>query len=277
MLALLDDMKLDLANFRLIQLRPILKEHIVSYEREKFQAHLDRGDFTLEHAQSWLNPAVEQAKQVADERNPENIDSEDNKPKYPEVYADALLKLLTSSKPIGAGPLAETLRLDHVRLSSYQNKIQALTVVAAINMLLRNSFPVYRRDTLAHDKLRDLILVLLMDPSTKLEHIQAHVIETIRKCKEACQGGGGGGVVTGEERTMLQNTCGQDAVNKGHCLFAAAAPHCQHHQDPPGLWQVPPRKPASTRTQHCGQGAGIAIRKDFPLFPAQSGRLCPIL
>ncbi|KAI9140488.1 T-complex 11 [Paraphysoderma sedebokerense] len=174
----IDVMKLDLANFRLEQLRPILKAQAVEYESTKFRQSLSSGETSLTKTTAWLQESFESLAQVSAARNPENIQHPENKLKYEDIYHDAVLSLLFSSTGINPTNIPETLALDGQRMFNLQNEIQGINVVAALIMISRNMLS---RDAFAAaaPKLREVLFVLIKDSETKLENLSTQVIKTI--------------------------------------------------------------------------------------------------
>ena len=60
----LDDMKLDLMNYKLSTLKPHLQQQAVEYERSKFSEALTAGHISLNRTKEWLKLAVEELRQV---------------------------------------------------------------------------------------------------------------------------------------------------------------------------------------------------------------------
>eukprot|EP00158_Paraphelidium_tribonemae_P007396 Partr_v1_DN28232_c0_g1_i1_m76360 putative t-complex 11 len=140
----LDDMKLDLANFRLRALRPHLMGQAVEYERSKFKQALEQNIIGLDKTSAWLGNAAAKLINEAAARNPENVDHPSNRVRFDIIYFDALTSLLFSPDDHKPNDLAETLVLDRERIFGFQNEIQALTIVAALTMLTRNFVPEMR-------------------------------------------------------------------------------------------------------------------------------------
>src|SRR5204863_8748871 len=68
----LDQMRLDLANYRVKAFRPYLKEREVDYERRKFEQVL-QSNRSLDRTKSWLTPTINSLLRTVAERNPENV------------------------------------------------------------------------------------------------------------------------------------------------------------------------------------------------------------
>ncbi|RKO95481.1 Tcp11-domain-containing protein, partial [Caulochytrium protostelioides] len=100
LLAIQEEMKLDIADYHLQQAKPLLKEHAVEYERSKFDAGVADGSITLSGTRAWLQASWDKAKAIADERNPESVNLEVNKPRFEDVYHDAVLELIFGNVPL---------------------------------------------------------------------------------------------------------------------------------------------------------------------------------
>ncbi|EPZ36507.1 hypothetical protein ROZALSC1DRAFT_30112 [Rozella allomycis CSF55] len=186
-------MKLDLANFKLSQLKPHLKQQIIPYEQAKFKALVD-GGLELKVTREWLKGICETANATATTRNPEQINLPENKPKMNEVFVDAMLSLLSSSVAVIGEKCPETLRLDESRIVKMQNELQAIAIVASLLMLMKTTFVELRRNMTELKKMRDILLLLLQDPSTTISHLQVQLLDSVKTVK---------GSVTSEEEKLL--------------------------------------------------------------------------
>jgi uncharacterized membrane protein len=176
---ILEDMNMDLANFRLRSLRPHLMSISVEYEREKFAQMLNNGTIQLVRTKTWLNASADKLCQVAAQRNPEQVLPErNNKPTHDAVYEDALVSLLSQSEAITAiEALPETLALDARRMADFQNEVQAITIVAALLMLARN-FGSASAQTLTD--LAATLFTMLQDPTTSIDHLAAEIERAVK-------------------------------------------------------------------------------------------------
>lgn len=172
--SILEDMSLDLSNFKLRSLRPYLMSISVEYEREKFAQMLNDGTIQLVRTTAWLNKSADKLCQVAAQRNPERVQPQkNNKPTCDAVYEDALVSLLSESQPIiDIESLPETLTLDARRMADFQNEVQATTIVAALLMLARN-FGSASAQTLAD--LGSTLFTMLQDHATSIDHLAAEI------------------------------------------------------------------------------------------------------
>ncbi|KAI8618491.1 T-complex protein 11-domain-containing protein [Chytriomyces sp. MP71] len=192
MFQVLDEMKLDLANYRLQTLRPHLKTQAVEYEKSKFRESLaaytkQQGTSTdpttsqlLPRTREWLNKTVESKAATARERNPENIDLPENRPRYTDILHDALLSLVFGNTAVAPASIPETLVMDAQRVFGFQNEGQRVVVVAVLLMLVQNIVIEGRGDKAFLTSLKDRLFVLLKDPEgLSLDNL---VLEIISQC-----------------------------------------------------------------------------------------------
>lgn len=176
MLDILEEMKLDLANFRLQSINPQLKRQAVDYERTRFNKALQAGNASLVKTDAWLLASYTALQNIANERNPENIDHPDLKVKFGNVFNHALLGLLFSTTPIDASKVAETFYMDQKRLFDMQNELQACTIVAALTMLSKNIIPELRAETGVMKELSDSLFKLLRAEGTGINTLSQEII-----------------------------------------------------------------------------------------------------
>jgi hypothetical protein len=179
--ALLETMQLDLANYRLRSIRPVLMEQAAEYERGKFEQALKENRAGLNRTEMWLATACAAARDIAAARNPENIAIPENRVRYDTIYSDAMLSMIFGTEIVSPDRCPETLMLDQERLVEYQNEAQAITVVAALVMLTRNMIPELRDDQKALMILKDELFVLLKDGKTTMNNLTVHLVTSIGK------------------------------------------------------------------------------------------------
>ena len=199
-LTILDQMKLDLANFKLRSLRPTLMTQAVQYERAKFKDALENNLVSLEMTKKWLGGAVINVESKVAARNPENIEHPENRVRYDEVYFDALMTLLFSPEANHEAVLAETLSMDVERLMMFQNEIQAISVVAALIMLTKNFVADLRDDSNEVNKLKKNLFLLLQEPHTTAQHLGLHIASSMNEFL-----GKKGRSLSSEQETMINN------------------------------------------------------------------------
>ncbi|KAI9483684.1 MAG: T-complex protein 11-domain-containing protein [Benjaminiella poitrasii] len=170
---ILEDMSLDLANFRLRSLRPHLMTIAVEYERDKFAEMLNNGTIQLVRTERWLKQSTDRICQASAQRHPEHVQT---LPSADAVFEDAFISLLSQTKPIANDDdLPETLRLDTHRMAGFQNQLQAVSIVAALVMLARNFGSTSSQ---ALPDLASRLFTMLEDTSTTIDHLAAEIIRS---------------------------------------------------------------------------------------------------
>jgi hypothetical protein len=180
MLEILEDMKLDLANYRLQSLRPHLKDVAVEYEKTRFRTAINRNEITLERTKAWLAASVKEKTEVAKARNPEGVELPENKVRYTEVFHEAILGLVFSNTAVDPTNVPETMLMDAARIYGFQNEGQRITIVAALLMLTQNGVSELRGDNSFLMGLKDTLMVLLKDPEgLTVENLAAQVVKSV--------------------------------------------------------------------------------------------------
>jgi hypothetical protein len=177
LLDIIEDMRLDLANFRLATIRPQLMQQAVEYEIAKFDSALDNNQITLDNVKVWLNESASSLRERDQNRNPENIESEGNLT-FASVFNNAILTTLFSKTPINPNELPETLFMDQKRIFEFQNELQAITIVSSLTTLSRNILPVFRSDASALKDLGEQLFELLESSDTKISTLSDKIISS---------------------------------------------------------------------------------------------------
>jgi hypothetical protein len=182
-LEILDQMRLDLANYRVKAFRPYLKERAVDYERRKFEQALQSNRLTLDRTKSWLTSTIDSLLRTVAERNPENVHLPQHKynhgVKFDQVYNEALVSFIFQQSIIDKSNCPETFLLDVERLWNFQNEGQAITIVAALLMLTKNVASSHPNFSSTDDnliKLKDTLFVLLLDGDTTIDNLAAEIL-----------------------------------------------------------------------------------------------------
>lgn len=177
-ISILDNMSLDLANFRLRSLRPHLMSMAVEYERDKFASMLNDGTIQLVRTKAWLTQSADKLCQVAAQRNPEGVQPQkNNKPSHDAIFEDAFVSLLCQPQPITQlEQVPETLTLDAKRMAEFQNEVQATTMVAALIMLARN-FGSASPQTLSDLAVK--LFTMLEDGSTGIDNLASEIERSV--------------------------------------------------------------------------------------------------
>lgn len=174
LLDIIEDMRLDLANFRLAPIRPHLIQQAVQYEIAKFDSALDNNQIRLDNVKVWLNESASSLREKDQNRNPENIESEGNLT-FASVFNNAIISTLFSKTPINPNELPETF-MDQKRIFEFQNELQAITIVSSLTTLSRNILPVFRSDVSALKDLGEQLFELLESSDTKISTLSDKII-----------------------------------------------------------------------------------------------------
>ncbi|TPX36381.1 hypothetical protein SmJEL517_g01451 [Synchytrium microbalum] len=179
-LNVLEEMKLDLANYRLQALRPHLAQQAVEYERAKFDDALTKGSISLEKTTTWLETSAKSLQEVLNARDKEGISHPENRVRFEDVYHDALLSLIFNNTTLlTRDKVPETLLLDADRLCRMQNEAQAIIIVASLIMLSRNAAGELRGDKAAMTQLKETLFVLLEDGESTVDHLAAQIVQAV--------------------------------------------------------------------------------------------------
>ncbi|KAI8391078.1 T-complex 11 [Radiomyces spectabilis] len=165
-LAVLDEMTLDLINFRIRMLRPHLTPMAVEYERSDFAEALAQGKTGLAKTRAWIRNTKQRLDETAVERNKKDRDLS-----VTAVFEEALVSFITSAEPLSPMTCPETLLLDIHRLSQCQNEIQATSMVASLLLLARN----FKVPNHAFDSMAKRFFVLLKDHTTHIDHLSGEI------------------------------------------------------------------------------------------------------
>ncbi|CAG8567505.1 12242_t:CDS:2, partial [Funneliformis mosseae] len=183
-LEIMDQMRLDLTNYRVKAFRPYLKEHAVDYERRKFEQALQSNRLTLNQTKAWLTPTIDSLLCTVAERNPENIHLPQHKHnhgiKFGQVYNEAFVSFIFQQSIINKNNCPETFNLDVERLWNFQNEGQAITIAAALLILTKNVASGHANASSTDDnltKLKDTFFVLLMDGDTTIDNLSAAILD----------------------------------------------------------------------------------------------------
>jgi hypothetical protein len=173
-LDIIEDMRLDLANFRLATIRPQLMQQCVEYEKQKFDDALANKQVVLDKTRLFLRESIDSLNEINNQRNPENVQLEKLVSEH--VLNNAIIKLLFQSTPIDPSTLPETLSLDHKRLFEFQNELQAVNIVSCLTMLSTNIIPEFRKQNQEMKALTANLFNLLKLPTTTHQTLADEII-----------------------------------------------------------------------------------------------------
>ncbi|KAM4018455.1 T-complex protein 11-like protein 1 isoform 1-T4 [Anomaloglossus baeobatrachus] len=173
--AVLDLMKLDMANFAISSIRPHLIQQSVEYERNKFQDFLEKQPNSLELVTSWLQ-------ELTDDLLAKDSAAASSSSLCPTaVLNHAYIKLLTWDHE--RKPFPETLVMDQIRFQEMKLEATQLTLLGTMLLIIQNSTtPGITSHTAFMDRMKSLIKLLLEGvgtPSVNTEEALATISEKI--------------------------------------------------------------------------------------------------
>ncbi|KAF9107455.1 hypothetical protein BGX29_006322 [Mortierella sp. GBA35] len=209
-LDLLEEMLMDLANFRLMVNRPSLQGQAIPYEQNAFKTSLAKGEATLDATTAWLEASAASLLRASaistTTASPSSTGAARSTPfaatttsgspsltgskeqqsiktnRHYEVYVNAVLDLLYSKTPLDQASrkeFPETFALDQGRLTRYQNEIQALGLIAVMLNVSLNVQPTLRDE--AQTELKETLFRLMESADTSKETLAEAIIEAKEK------------------------------------------------------------------------------------------------
>lgn len=167
-LKLIELMKLDLANFKLDQLRPLIAKTAVSTERAFFSQLFQNGKISLDSTTKWLS----------------EINKDDVSQSSYNMFLDAGIKLLVNPFVKGTNcNVPETFILDKKRLISLHGKFQDLCIVQCLLLIFKQSISSNSsnlRKCFASNILKGELLRLLEQPDTQISDISNLMIQCLK-------------------------------------------------------------------------------------------------
>ena len=168
-LKLIELMKLDLANFKLDQLRPIIAKTAVSTERAFFSQLFANGKISLDLTKIWLSYSF-----------PVENDSSVVLSGY-EAYLNAGIKLLISPFVRETCSVPETFILDKKRLIFLHGKFQDLCIVQCLLLIFKQTCAERNmRRSFTSNLLKGELLRLLEQPDTQISDISNLLIKCLK-------------------------------------------------------------------------------------------------
>ncbi|XP_073514219.1 T-complex protein 11-like protein 1 isoform X2 [Phyllobates terribilis] len=172
--AVLDLMKLDMANFAISSIRPHLIQQSVEYERKKFQDFFEKQPNSLELVTSWIKESTELLAK-------DSAAASSSSPCPTTVLNHAYIKLLTWDHE--CKPFPETLVMDQIRFQEMKREATQLTLLGTLLLIIQNSTsPGITSHAAFMDRMKSLIRLLLEGvgtPSDSTEEALATVSEKI--------------------------------------------------------------------------------------------------
>ncbi|XP_028672559.1 T-complex protein 11-like protein 2 isoform X1 [Erpetoichthys calabaricus] len=186
----LELMKTDMVNFTIWSVRPHLQQHSIEFERETFQAILDKTPSALDHATEWIKESIDElmvSKPCVSQCGSLVENSKTSLPSPIAVLNRGYVKLLDWDH--GKKAIPETLMADEARLKDLQYRLDLLKTMAAILLIIYNvgGGPISGIPKLA-DRLKRVIRILLEGMNSQtfnlkdaLENISAQVCSELNK------------------------------------------------------------------------------------------------
>ncbi len=150
-LELMEGMKLDLANYKLDQIRPHVAQYAVASERKIFESIFTGGRLTLDLTKKWMQESIE------------NADSPS------ELFVACLLKLLICPF-VRETSVPETFILDKKRLISMHSSFQDLCIVQCLLLIYKQNCRNAPK-SLASERLKDELLEMLGKRDTQISDV----------------------------------------------------------------------------------------------------------
>lgn len=158
----LDLMKVDNINFTIENLRPLLKNQGVEYERETFQNILDKTPSALDRTTLWIKSAQEELLSTINqtEQTKDHGKGQRAVPGPFQILNTAFFRILTWD--YDKSPLPETLMTDEIRLQEIQWQLQRCQAVNEVLLIVYSTIggPIQGLPSLS-DRLKRMTSVLL--------------------------------------------------------------------------------------------------------------------
>ncbi|XP_044536384.1 T-complex protein 11-like protein 1 [Gracilinanus agilis] len=187
--SVLDQMKVDMANFAVSSIRPHLMHQSVEYERKKFQEFFEKQPNALDFVTKWLQEASQELAGPAAAQPGEPGSEDAAGPSPVAIQNHAYMKLLKWDHP--QRPFPETVLMDQPRFQEMQQELERLVVVGA-TLLVTYSASAPGVSSLAGfaEKLKMVVRVLLTEmhlPSFSLSEALATIGEKVCLEVSSCQ------------------------------------------------------------------------------------------
>eukprot|EP00794_Sanderia_malayensis_P012909 gene12909-14239_t len=199
----LEQMKLDMANYKLQEIKPYLMQQCVEYERAKFQQYLEANPDGTKLTRLWLEKAFKDVTKLITSSSQNQKENElpngdvakENKSmqKPPEMSATLVMThayLMLLNVNDGWMP-PETLLMDELRLIEMGYMFDRLALIGSVMLIVSNIFGKHlSTDSAFTKKLKDDLFVLLdgvpnVQLSRTLPNVYEQVITETRKTLEA--------------------------------------------------------------------------------------------
>ncbi|XP_001380585.3 T-complex protein 11-like protein 1 [Monodelphis domestica] len=187
--SVLDQMKVDMANFAVSSIRPHLMHQSVEYERKKFQEFFEKQPNALDFVTQWLQEACQELTSPGTAQQGDPSSEQAASPGPVTIQNHAYMKLLKWDHL--QRPFPETVLMDQPRFQEMQQELERLVVVGA-TLLVTYSASAPGVSSLAGfaEKLKMVVRVLLTEmhqPSFNLSEALATIGEKVCAEVTSCQ------------------------------------------------------------------------------------------
>ena len=175
--AKLEQIRVGVANFHLRSLSAVLRSHGVEYEQAAFSQQLNRGDQGMELTLKWLREVIDEEELEVVKLHNGDIKEVASVPKL------GIVRLCLKSTALVYDECPEVLRMDLMRLLTFQNQAQRLAVVGATIVVLQQVLAQHGLADLASaddddtGSLSDTLYVSLQRPEIRLPALIDHVVK----------------------------------------------------------------------------------------------------
>lgn len=162
----LDLMRMDMVNFAIRGIRPILQRQLVDYERNKFQEILEETPGALKQTTEWIKESLDKELDSLSETTltPGVESTSKASPNPTLVLNNSFLKLLQWDYQKKVFP--ETLITDEVRLQELAEKLNQLKIIACLSLITKNMVgTIIEGQPQLESRLKKISAVLLEDMS----------------------------------------------------------------------------------------------------------------
>lgn len=205
---LVEDMRLDLANFHIRAIRPFIQQQAVDYERAKFAASFDSGELSLEATQRWVAAAYREAAAAAAAAGSSSASSSAATtpvsspemerdtpapapaPSASAVIEEAFMQLLRLPDLAQCDALPETWRMDAKRLDTLRHGLLSLALSAAALTLTVNAVPSLRGDEAFAQRLVGELSTILADEPDVLAMVSNVALQAVQTAQAVLAEGG---------------------------------------------------------------------------------------
>ena len=119
---------------------PVIKDHGIEYERDKFQKKLDDGSVTLDRTRAWITDAVRRETQSGEVQL--KALREGSASAYVGVHISAVMSLVSGREALRSDNTPEIIRLDIARLALAQREFNRIVDRATLLVMISHGMHV---------------------------------------------------------------------------------------------------------------------------------------